>query len=83
MSIEAIDHVQLAMPAGRENDARTFYEGILGLQEVPKPILRTALGRLLFPKSVAQMSAFRETVGWLESAEAAVPRYASMAILSG
>jgi catechol 2,3-dioxygenase-like lactoylglutathione lyase family enzyme len=33
----AIDHVQLAMPAGAEDRARAFYVGILGLAEVPKP----------------------------------------------
>jgi catechol 2,3-dioxygenase-like lactoylglutathione lyase family enzyme len=33
----AIDHVQLGMPAGREDAARAFYVGVLGLREVPKP----------------------------------------------
>ncbi len=32
-----LDHVQLAMPAGREDEARGFYAGVLGLIEVPKP----------------------------------------------
>jgi catechol 2,3-dioxygenase-like lactoylglutathione lyase family enzyme len=32
-----IDHVQLAMPPGREDDARRFYAGILAMAEVPKP----------------------------------------------
>lgn len=32
-----LDHVQLAMPAGREQEARAFYQGILGIPEVPKP----------------------------------------------
>jgi catechol 2,3-dioxygenase-like lactoylglutathione lyase family enzyme len=35
--ITAIDHVQLAMPAGRENDAVAFYEAILGVRQVSKP----------------------------------------------
>jgi len=35
--IAAIEHVQLAMPAGRESAARDFYEGVLGIPEVPKP----------------------------------------------
>jgi len=35
--IVGIDHVQLAMPAGREREARDFYERLLGLPEVPKP----------------------------------------------
>lgn len=37
MRITRIDHVQLAMPAGGEDLARAFYEGALGIQEVPKP----------------------------------------------
>jgi catechol 2,3-dioxygenase-like lactoylglutathione lyase family enzyme len=37
MNILAIDHVQLAMPAGKEITARTFYVGILGLAEIAKP----------------------------------------------
>ena len=36
-SVTAIDHVQLAMPAGREEDARRFYSGLLGLPERAKP----------------------------------------------
>ena len=35
--IEALDHVQLAMPFGGENEARDFYAGLLGIPEVPKP----------------------------------------------
>lgn len=35
--IVGIDHVQLAMPAGREDDARGFYERLLGIPEVAKP----------------------------------------------
>ncbi len=37
MTIVAIDHVQLAMPPGREDDAVAFYETLLGLTNVPKP----------------------------------------------
>jgi catechol 2,3-dioxygenase-like lactoylglutathione lyase family enzyme len=32
-----IDHVQLAMPPGKEEDARRFYRDLLGMTEVPKP----------------------------------------------
>jgi len=35
--IVAIEHVQLAMPAGMERAARDFYQGLLGIPEVPKP----------------------------------------------
>lgn len=37
MPIVAIDHVQLAMPAGEEAAAIAFYEGLLGISHVPKP----------------------------------------------
>jgi len=37
MTIIAIDHVQLAMPEGREQEARDFYGTLLGLPESPKP----------------------------------------------
>lgn len=37
MRIVAIDHVQLAMPAGGEDQARAFYRDVLGLPEEPKP----------------------------------------------
>ena len=37
MRIMQIDHVQLAMPAGQEDAARAFYEGLLGLVWVAKP----------------------------------------------
>jgi len=37
MPIIALDHVQLAMPAGREAEARAFYQDLLGIPEVAKP----------------------------------------------
>lgn len=37
MRIEALDHVQLAMPVGEEELARRFYSRLLGIPEVPKP----------------------------------------------
>jgi catechol 2,3-dioxygenase-like lactoylglutathione lyase family enzyme len=32
-----VDHVQLAMPAGKEDKARAFYRDFLGMTELPKP----------------------------------------------
>jgi catechol 2,3-dioxygenase-like lactoylglutathione lyase family enzyme len=37
MTILGIDHVQVAAPAGCEAEARAFYGGLLGLEELPKP----------------------------------------------
>jgi catechol 2,3-dioxygenase-like lactoylglutathione lyase family enzyme len=36
-SVVGLDHLQLAMPKGREDEARAFYAGLLGLAELPKP----------------------------------------------
>jgi catechol 2,3-dioxygenase-like lactoylglutathione lyase family enzyme len=35
--VVALDHLQLAMPRGREAEARAFYGDILGLKELTKP----------------------------------------------
>lgn len=47
-TIVAIDHVQLAMPAGGEDQAREFYHQLLGLPEVPKPEHLAARGGCWF-----------------------------------
>ncbi len=43
-----IDHVQLAIPVGAEDEARAYYVGVLGLTEVPKPPLLAARGGAWF-----------------------------------
>jgi catechol 2,3-dioxygenase-like lactoylglutathione lyase family enzyme len=42
------DHVQLAMPKGREEQARQFYVDVLGFDEVPKPDALAARGGCWF-----------------------------------
>lgn len=37
MTVLSIDHVQIAMPAGEEEKARSFYINLLGFVEIPKP----------------------------------------------
>lgn len=48
MTIECIDHVQLAMPAGQEAAARAFYGELLDLAEQPKPAHLAARGGCWF-----------------------------------
>ncbi|PKA43231.1 glyoxalase [Rhizobium sullae] len=48
MHIIGIDHIQIAMPSGEEEAARAFYEGLLGLREVPKPTHLAARGGCWF-----------------------------------
>jgi catechol 2,3-dioxygenase-like lactoylglutathione lyase family enzyme len=37
MPVRRIDHILIAMPAGREQEARAFYSGMLGFAEKAKP----------------------------------------------
>jgi catechol 2,3-dioxygenase-like lactoylglutathione lyase family enzyme len=43
-----IDHVQVAAPPGCEAEARAFYGGLLGLDELPKPEPLAARGGCWF-----------------------------------
>lgn len=36
--IKKIDHIQLAAPIGSEDEARLFFQGVLSLQEIEKPV---------------------------------------------
>ncbi len=45
-----IDHVQIAMPGGSEEQARAFYERLLGLPESPKPTHLAARGGCWFER---------------------------------
>ncbi len=44
----ALDHLQIAIPAGGEERARAFYGGLLGLAETPKPEILRGRGGLWF-----------------------------------
>jgi len=48
MTVTGIDHVQVAAPAGCEAEARAFYGGLLGLEELPKPEALAARGGCWF-----------------------------------
>jgi hypothetical protein len=53
--VVAIDHVQLAMPAGREDDGRAFYVERLGFVELPKPAVLAARGGCWFQFGAVQI----------------------------
>ena len=38
MPVKAIEHIQLAMPPHREDEARAFYRDLLGIPEISKPL---------------------------------------------
>jgi catechol 2,3-dioxygenase-like lactoylglutathione lyase family enzyme len=38
IKIKRIDHIQICIPKGKENEAREFYTNIIGFKEIPKPV---------------------------------------------
>ena len=55
MTILALDHVQLAMPPGREAEARAFYAGLLGLPERDKPEALAGRGGCWFERGAVRV----------------------------
>ncbi|WP_406304636.1 glyoxalase [Streptomyces sp. NBC_00885] len=58
--LAAVDHVQLAAPAGAEDALRAYYTDVLGMTEIPKPPVLAARGGVWFlgapptPKAVGE-----------------------------
>jgi catechol 2,3-dioxygenase-like lactoylglutathione lyase family enzyme len=48
----ALDHVQVMMPEGAEDEARAFYAGLLCLTEVEKPEPMRASGGVWFAEGI-------------------------------
>lgn len=55
MTISALHHVQVAIPAGGEADARAFYGELLGLTEVEKPAALAARGGVWLRGGAAEL----------------------------
>src|SRR5678815_2886894 len=61
MKILSIDHVQLAMPIGEEEKARSFFINILGFSEIPKPAELAKRGGAWFESENVQLHIGVET----------------------
>ena len=48
INIKRLDHVQVCVPRGMEAEARAFYGGLLGLEEVEKPEVLRANGGMWY-----------------------------------
>lgn len=55
MPFVALDHVQLAMPAGQEDTAEAFYSGVLGIVRQPKPGALAARGGCWFEQGAVKI----------------------------
>lgn len=53
--IVALDHVQLAAPAGTEGELRAYYVDVLGMTEIPKPPTLAARGGCWFRAGPVQL----------------------------
>jgi len=38
IEVKRLDHIQICIPTGKEEEAREFYTNIIGFKEIPKPI---------------------------------------------
>jgi catechol 2,3-dioxygenase-like lactoylglutathione lyase family enzyme len=54
-AVVGLDHLQLAMPAGREAEARAFYGELLGLPELKKPPHLQVRGGVWFALGTQQL----------------------------
>ena len=59
--LAAVDHVQLAAPAGAEDALRGYYVGVLGMTEIPKPAVLAARGGCWFGAGAVQLHLGVET----------------------
>jgi catechol 2,3-dioxygenase-like lactoylglutathione lyase family enzyme len=55
MTLETIDHAQVAIPKGGEAQARAFYQVLLGLPEQPKPLELAKRGGCWFESAVVKL----------------------------
>ena len=55
IKFERINHVQICIPIGKEEEARQFYTNTLGLIEIPKPAVLRANGGLWYQVADVQL----------------------------
>jgi len=55
MQIISFDHIQIAIPAGGEENAREFFIKVLGFQEIPKPAELAKRGGAWFQAGSVQL----------------------------
>ncbi|HEX3560424.1 MAG TPA: VOC family protein [Pyrinomonadaceae bacterium] len=55
INIKRLDHVQVCIPRGMEAQAREFYGGLLGLEEIEKPEVLRANGGMWYKVAEVQL----------------------------
>jgi predicted enzyme related to lactoylglutathione lyase len=75
MPILSIDHVQIAIPAGDEEIARSFYIGILGFTEQQKPAAMAGRNSIWLASGSVQLHLGIEAVSDFHAATRAHPAF--------
>src|SRR6185369_10842070 len=55
IDFKRLDHIQICIPKRKENEARNFYTGIVGLTEIRKPEALIENGRLWYQVADIQL----------------------------
>lgn len=55
IQFKRLDHIQICIPGGKENEARQFYGGVIGLAEIPKPAALAQNGAIWFQAGDIQL----------------------------
>ena len=55
ITFKRLDHLQICIPKGKEDEARKFYTDILGLKEIPKPAALIPNGGLWYQLADIQL----------------------------
>lgn len=55
ISFKRLNHIQICIPKGKEDEARKFYTDIIGLKEIPKPEALIPNGGLWYQLSDIQL----------------------------
>ena len=69
VNAKRINHVTIAVPAGEHAKARTFYGGLLGLEEIPRPAALNAVYDLLWFRFLDILLHLDFTPPWVAPAE--------------
>ena len=63
ISFKRLNHVQITLPPGAEQEARDFYGGLLGLEEIEKPEVLRANGGMRYSVAGIQLHVGVEAEG--------------------
>ncbi len=69
VNAKRINHVTIAVPAGEHDQARAFYGGLLGLEEIPRPAALNAVYDLMWFKFLDILLHLDFTPPWVSPAE--------------